>query len=69
MPKFLAAMASRTTLSLQEEILSQPSFDAAIRTAVAGVKAMKPTYDWVGVYLLEGDPSAGSGQAPSAGSG
>ena len=59
-------MASRTTLSLQEEILSQPSFDAAIRTAVAGVKAMKPTYDWVGVYLLEGDPSirrlADSGQ-------
>ena len=42
-------------MSLTETILSQPSFDAAVKTAVAGVKAMKPTYDWVGVYLLEGD--------------
>jgi len=49
-------------MPLTADILAQPSFDAAIRTAVAGVKAMKPTYDWVGVYLLEGDPSAGSGQ-------
>ncbi len=56
-------------MTLTDDILAQPSFDAAIRTAVAGVKAMRPAYDWVGVYLLEGDPSAGSGQAPSAGSG
>ncbi|MFB0517492.1 MAG: GAF domain-containing protein [Candidatus Neomarinimicrobiota bacterium] len=42
-------------MSLAEDILAQPSFDMAIRTAVAGVKSMKPTYDWVGVYLLEGD--------------
>ncbi len=49
-------------MSLLDDILSQPTFDAAIRTAVAGVKGMKPTYDWVGVYLLEGDPSPGSGQ-------
>ena len=49
-------------MPLTADILSQPSFDVAIRTAVAGVKAMKPTYDWVGVYLLEGDPSPGSGQ-------
>lgn len=49
-------------MPLTADILAQPSFDAAIRTAVAGVKAMKPTYDWVGVYLLEGDPSLGSGQ-------
>ncbi len=56
-------------MGITDEILSQPSFDAAVKTAVAGVKAMKPTYDWVGVYLLEGAPSAGSGQAPSAGSG
>ncbi len=55
-PKFPVAM------TLTDDILSQPSFDAAIRTAVAGLKAMQPTYDWVGVYLLEGDPSAGSGQ-------
>ena len=49
-------------MSLTDDIFAQPSFDAAIRTAVAGVKALKPTYDWVGVYLLEGDPSTGSGQ-------
>ena len=49
-------------MSLTDDILAQPSFDAAIRTAVAGVKALKPAYDWVGVYLLEGDPSPGSGQ-------
>ncbi len=42
-------------MNFWESILSQPTFDAAIRTAVAGVKALKPTYDWVGVYLLEGD--------------
>ncbi|MBA7595757.1 MAG: GAF domain-containing protein [Calditrichaeota bacterium] len=42
-------------MSLTAEILAQPTFDTAIRTAVAGVKALKPTYDWVGVYLLEGD--------------
>ncbi|UCH62143.1 MAG: GAF domain-containing protein [Fidelibacterota bacterium] len=35
--------------------MSQPTFDAAIRTAVTGVKGMKPTYDWVGIYLLEED--------------
>ena len=49
-------------MDICETILSQPSFDAAIRAAVAGVKGMKATYDWVGVYLLEGDPSPGSGQ-------
>ncbi len=42
-------------MSLTNDILAQLSFDAAIRTAVAGVKAMRPYYDWVGVYLLEGD--------------
>lgn len=42
-------------MSLTADILAQTSFDAAIRTAVAGVKAIKPAYDWVGVYLLEGD--------------
>ncbi len=42
-------------MPLTDDILAQPTFDAAIRTAVAGVKAMKPVYDWVGVYLLEGD--------------
>jgi len=49
-------------MSLTDDILAQPTFDAAIRTAVAGVLGMQPTYDWVGVYLLEGDPSPGSGQ-------
>jgi L-methionine (R)-S-oxide reductase len=42
-------------MSLTDDILAQLSFDAAIRTAVAGVKAMRPYYDWVGVYLLKGD--------------
>ena len=53
-------------MPLTADILAQTSFDAAIRAAVAGVKATKSYYDWVGVYLLEGDPSirrlAGSGQ-------
>lgn len=55
-------MSKDTPMTPREAILSQPSFDAAVKTAVAGVKAVKPTYDWVGVYLLEGDPSPGSGQ-------
>lgn len=42
-------------MPLTDDILAQPTFDAAIRTAVAGVMGMKPTYDWVGAYLLEGD--------------
>ena len=42
-------------MSLTDDILAQPSFDASVKTAVAGVKALKPAYDWVGVYLLEGD--------------
>ena len=42
-------------MDICETILSQPTFDTAIQTAVAGVKAIKPVYDWVGVYLLEGD--------------
>ena len=48
-------MAKSTAMNLCESILSQPDFDQAVKTAVAGVKAMKPVYDWVGVYLLEGD--------------
>ena len=42
-------------MSLTDDILAQPTFDTAIRTAVAGVKAMKSAFDWVGVYLLEGE--------------
>ena len=38
-----------------QDIRSQSTLDAAIRAAVAGVKAMRPYYDWVGVYLREGD--------------
>ena len=42
-------------MNLIDDIIAQPTFDAAIQAAVAGVKAMKPYYDWVGAYLLEGD--------------
>ena len=42
-------------MSLTDEIASRASFDEAVRLAVSGVKSMKPTYDWVGVYLLEGE--------------
>ncbi|UCH09430.1 MAG: GAF domain-containing protein [Fidelibacterota bacterium] len=42
-------------MDIFKDIRSQPTWDLAIRTAVAGVKAMKPYYDWVGVYMLEGD--------------
>lgn len=42
-------------MSLTDDILAQPDFDGAIRTAVAGVHGMDGAYDWVGVYLLEGD--------------
>ena len=38
-----------------EAIRTQSTWDAAICAAVAGVKAKRPYYDWVGVYLLEGD--------------
>ncbi len=55
-------MAKSVTIDLCETILSKPDFDQAVKTAVVGVKAMKLAYDWVGVYLLEGDPSPGSGQ-------
>ena len=42
-------------MSLTKYILAQPTFSRAIQTAIAGLKALKPTYDWVGVYLLDGD--------------
>ncbi|MCH7497177.1 MAG: GAF domain-containing protein [Candidatus Marinimicrobia bacterium] len=32
-----------------------PSFHAAVEAAVAEVKAARDTYDWVGIYLLDGD--------------
>ncbi len=41
-------------MSLTGDILAASSFDAAIRTAVAGVKAHRAKYDWVGVYLHNG---------------
>ncbi len=41
-------------MSLVDDILAASSFDAAIRTAVAGVKVHRTKYDWVGVYLLGG---------------
>ena len=40
-------------MSLQKQLLAQPSWDAAIQAAVSGVKEMQPYYDWVGVYLLD----------------
>lgn len=40
-------------MDLLKQILTQPSWDAAIQAAVSGVKEMKPHYDWVGVYLLD----------------
>lgn len=42
-------------MSLTDDILAQPNFDGAIRTAVAGLHAQRDAYDWVGVYLLAGD--------------
>ncbi len=33
----------------------RPAFHAAIQAAVAELAASQPTYDWVGVYLVEGD--------------
>lgn len=42
-------------MGLIDDILIQPTFEAAIRNAVAGVKATRQHYDWVGIYLLEGD--------------
>ena len=42
-------------MSLTGEILAQPNLSAAIQTAIAGLKALKPFYDWVGVYLLDDD--------------
>ncbi len=42
-------------MSLTDDILAQPDFDGAIRTAVAGVHVLRDAYDWVGVYLLAGD--------------
>ena len=41
-------------MSITDDIRSQPSFSRAIQSAVAGVRAIRSTYDWVGVYLLEG---------------
>ncbi|MEE9162422.1 MAG: GAF domain-containing protein [Candidatus Neomarinimicrobiota bacterium] len=38
-----------------ESIAIQPAFHAAIQQSVAELAASQPTYDWVGVYLLEGD--------------
>ncbi len=36
------------------DILAAPSFDDAIRIALTRVKAHRPEYDWVGVYLYNG---------------
>ena len=41
-------------MSLVDDILAASSFDAAIRTAVARVKLHRGQYDWVGVYLYDG---------------
>ncbi|UCD37609.1 MAG: GAF domain-containing protein [Fidelibacterota bacterium] len=40
---------------LMGKIKDQDNFHLAVVTAVSGVKAMRPYYDWVGIYLLEGD--------------
>ena len=54
-PKFPLTIPKSSISSLRATILAQPTFSRAIQTAVAGLKALKPTYDWVGVYLLDGD--------------
>ncbi|UCH10199.1 MAG: GAF domain-containing protein, partial [Fidelibacterota bacterium] len=41
-------------VGVAEEVQGQADFNSAVKAAVAGVKGMKPYYDWVGVYLLEG---------------
>ena len=41
-------------MPLVDDILAASSFDAAIRTAVAGVQLHRAQYDWVGVYLYDG---------------
>ena len=40
-------------MDLLKHIIAQPSWDAAVRAAVLGVKLMKDHYNWVGVYLLD----------------
>jgi GAF domain-containing protein len=40
-------------MDLLKHIAAQPSWDSAVRTAVLGVKLMRPYYDWVGVYLVD----------------
>ncbi|MCH8836913.1 MAG: GAF domain-containing protein [Candidatus Marinimicrobia bacterium] len=41
-------------MPLVDDIFAASSFDAAIRTAVAGVQRHRAQYDWVGVYLYDG---------------
>ncbi len=41
-------------MPLTDDILTAPGFDDAIRIAVAGVKAHRAEYDWVGIYLFDG---------------
>ena len=42
-------------MSLTTHHHAQPSFHAAVEAAVAQVKAAREAYDWVGIYLLDGD--------------
>jgi GAF domain-containing protein len=42
-------------MSLTDTLRISSTFDAAIQAAVAEVRASNPKFDWVGIYLLEGD--------------
>jgi GAF domain-containing protein len=45
----------RVVETLEEEREGSASRDELLRTAVREIEASEDTYDWVGIYLLEGD--------------